>query len=149
MSQISLTFHGYWSDRNRGSIPAQSGVYCVYRGIDNGQTVTLNQLLYVGESENANARLASHEREQDWKRQLNFGETLIFAFAPITVGRERAEAAIIFRHRPPLNTSCKDAFSYDSTEITSVGQNAFLDPRFAVHRNAVSSFSASSYLTGR
>jgi hypothetical protein len=40
--------------------------------------------------------------------------------------RERAEAAMIFSHKPPCNTQCVDSFPFDTTTISTSGKNALL-----------------------
>jgi len=32
---FSMIFDGYWREPNKGGIPAESGVYCVYAGVFN------------------------------------------------------------------------------------------------------------------
>ena len=46
--------------------------------------------------------------------------------------RERAEAAMIYRHKPPENTEYVDTFPYDRTTITTSGRNALLEQHFTV-----------------
>ena len=41
MKTITLDFAGYWTNATTRML-AVSGVYCVYRCIDNGKTVTIN-----------------------------------------------------------------------------------------------------------
>lgn len=129
-----LEFDGYWREPNRGGIPSQSGVYCVYTSTHNtgNQTVSLHKLVYIGESENVRERIEGHEKLPDWRKHLQPSQQLCFSYAPITGGRERAEAAMIYRHKPPENTEYVDSFPYDRTTITTAGRNALLDQRFTV-----------------
>ena len=46
------------------------------------------------------------------------------------------EAALIFKHQPPLCTSCKDSFNYDRTTISLTGECALLTTYFTVDRTA-------------
>jgi hypothetical protein len=53
---IPLKFEGYYREVNRESVPNKSGVYLVYRCVYEKDTkpkptVTLKQLIYIGESE--------------------------------------------------------------------------------------------------
>lgn len=132
----SLTFDGYWRAGAVAGLPASSGIYCVYACTHNAQsrTVSLKRLLYIGEAANIRDRVTIHERWDDWRRRLNFGEELCFNAALISpqADRERAEAAMIFKHKPPCNTQCVDSFPFDTTTIWTSGKNALLYPQFTV-----------------
>lgn len=137
MKTISLAFEGYWLEINKSGVPAQSGIYCVYACTynQNKDTVTLRELVYVGESENVRNRLANHERLPDWKKRLKAGETLCYSVAAVSGSdRNRAEAAVIFHHKPPCNTEYKYSFPFESTTIQTSGRNALLDSSFTVYR---------------
>lgn len=136
MTTYDLTFDGYWRDEKRGGIPAQSGVYCVYACVHNRteDTVSLKKLIYIGESADVRGRVANHEKRPAWLRHLSAGQELAFTFAPIGSGRNRAEAAMIYKHKPPVNTEYVNEFPFDTTTITTGGRNALLQPRFTVNR---------------
>ena len=137
MKTISLAFEGYWLESNKSGVPAQSGIYCVYACTynQNKDTVTLRELVYVGESENVRNRLANHERLPDWKKRLKAGETLCYSAAAVSGSdRNRAEAAVIFHHKPPCNTEYKYSFPFEFTMIQTSGRNAMLDSSFTVYR---------------
>ena len=53
-------------------------------------------------------------------------------------GRERAQNALVYRHRPPCNEEVSDHFKYDVKLLTS-GANACLDPFFLIDTNGPSS----------
>ena len=134
---FNLNFEGYWRYVNRGSVPDKSGVYCVYATTynSNNNTVTLNRLLYIGESENIRERLSNHEKLKDWERLLKPGE--IISFSTVKVDpyyRERVEAAMIFEHKPPVNTEYVYNFPFDETTISTKGDNALLKEHFVVFR---------------
>ena len=40
---------------------------------------------------------------------------------------ERAEAAMIFKHKPPCNTQFVESFPFDTTTITTSGKNALMN----------------------
>ena len=132
MDTIQLEFEGYWT--KKASVPLKSGIYCVYVGTHNPSksTVSIRSLIYIGESKNANERINSHGKEDDWKRHLKREEVLIFSFAPITSSRDRAEAAMIFRHKPIENTEYENSFPFQSVQIETSGQNAQLESSFRV-----------------
>jgi excinuclease UvrABC nuclease subunit len=128
---IRLEFDGFWRDVNKAGIPAQSGVYCVYECRYDAETkkVTLLKLIYIGEADDAQARVAQHEKyEDDWSPLVGTGNTLCFAFAPIEKAqRLRAEAALIFHHKPPVNVEYKKAFPFDQTTMALSGTTGLLD----------------------
>ena len=136
--QIDLEFDGYWRESAISGLPEASGVYCVYTCIFNKEekNVTLKKLIYIGESENVNNRVKNHEKWDEWESYLNSGEQLCFSYAEIDgYYRERAEAAMIFHHDPPVNTEYVDYFPFDRTRITTKGKTAFLSKDFTVDRN--------------
>ena len=138
MKTIALDFQGYWLEVNKGGVPEKAGIYCVYAGTydKSADTVSLRELIYVGESYNVGARISNHERLSDWKKRLNTGETLCYSFAGATSeDRERAEAAVIYHHKPPCNTEYKDSFPFTETIIRTSGRNARLDSCFTVYHS--------------
>lgn len=135
---FALNYEGYWREPNIGGLPASSGIYSVYACIHNraGDTVTLNRLIYIGESADVRTRVKGHDRWSDWRRQLRSGEELCFNAALIgpEADRLRAEAAMIFRHKPPCNVEYRDSFPFDQTTISTSGRNALLEALFTVSR---------------
>lgn len=130
MDTINLNFDGYYVSIE--GVPSRSGVYCVYRGIQNKEknTVTLNQLLYIGQATDANDRLSDHEKESEWKKELKYGEIAIFTFAPIVLDKDRAEAAMISKHRPPLNSEFRYSFPFRTVQMSLSGCTALLSTSF-------------------
>lgn len=139
----SLDFDGYWRAPNISGLPAKSGVYCVYACVHNvsEKTVTLRRVLYIGEAENIQTRVAGHERWKDWERELKAGEELCFNAALISpaADRQRAEAAMIHQHKPPCNVEYVHAFPFDTTTVATSGKNAKLDSYFTVHTTPATS----------
>lgn len=139
-STISLDYDGYWREPGVGGIPNQSGVYSVYACTHNAaaNTVTIRELLYVGESTAVRDRIRQHlsgATGRSWKQHLLAGEVLCFAFAPIAgTTRERAEAALIYRHKPPENIEYVRSFprKWSPTTVKTSGQSALLDRHFTV-----------------
>ena len=144
-----LKFGGYWREVNEDGIPAKSGIYGVYAATYNSteKTVSLRKLLYIGESENVRKRIKEHEKRPRWRRELRPGEILCFNMAPISpaADRERAEAAMIFEHKPLCNVEYVNSFPFDTTTITTSGCNALMKARFTVHRTG-SQGAAATYL---
>ena len=136
MNTISLTFKGYWREINKGSVPEESGVYCVYVCTYNTseKTVSLRKILYIGESVNVRDRISDHDRLSDWKKLLKPGETLCYSFAAVdSTDRLRAEAALIYYHKPPCNTEYVNSFPFADTKIETGGRNNSLTKEFTVY----------------
>ena len=84
--------------------------------ISNYFSVSIDELLYIGESVDVNNRIANHERAGDWKKALSGSQTLCYSFAPVmNPNRERAEAALIYKHKPPMN----DEYIFIDTTLPS------------------------------
>ena len=134
---ITIKFDGYWRDENKGSLLAMSGVYCVYECIHNIQekTVSIPKLIYIGEAEDVKSRLANHEKYKDWLKHVRKGNELCFSFGGIgATDRARAEAAMIFKHKPPENTEFKISFPFDKTTMNLSRTTALLTSTFTVNR---------------
>src|SRR5438270_449663 len=133
MRKIHLDFQGYWRDAHKTSLPNLPGIFCVYSCTYNPETraVRPSRLLYVGQSVSVGDRLKSHERRDEWLSQLNKDEELCFTFASIISDRERAEAALIYYHKPAVNQEHKEAFPFEDTEMLLSGRIALLNASFA------------------
>ena len=139
-STISLAYDGYWRETYAGSIPNKSGVYSVYACTYNSAagTLSIRRLLYIGESAAVRDRIRQHlsgATGRSWKKHLLTGEVLCFAFAPISgTTRERAEAALIYKHEPPENTEYRYSFpaKWSPTTVKTSGRNKLLNPHFTV-----------------
>lgn len=134
MTMYSLTYDGYWRAQKASSIPEKSGVYSVYtcRYDISNRTVSLQKLVYIGESLNVRNRIAGHERIQDWQRHLKAGEELCFNFAPITTDRKRVEAALINHHKPAENNEFTSSFTFPETTVSTSGNSSKLTTKFTV-----------------
>jgi len=134
---ISLEFEGYYREINKGGIPAKSGIYLVYVCRYNGTegTVTLDKLIYIGEAENVNERVDNHGKWPEWRQYAPRGSQICFSFAGVTnPDRERAEAALIYHHKPPCNNEYTDSFPFEDKTVKSTGQCARLSSPITVHR---------------
>lgn len=117
-----------------------SGVYCVYRCVDNGDTVSIKELIYIGESSNVADRVSCHEKLPDWKRRLQHGETLCYSSGAVnSYDRVRVEAAMINKHKPVVNVEYKNSFPFDETTISLSGKTALLDTYFTVRKTVTAS----------
>lgn len=133
----SIVFDGYWREENKSGVPAQSGIYCVYTCSHNVQekVVTIHKLVYIGEADNVNSRILKHEKQKDWESHLRPGQELCYNFGAVSgISRERCEAAMIFKHKPPENTEYVNSFPYDQTTLNLSGKAALLQTSFTVYR---------------
>jgi excinuclease UvrABC nuclease subunit len=134
----ALEFDGYWLEAGLGNLPAKSGIYgvylCTYDKVQN--TVSLRELIYVGEAANVRDRVGGHEKSVAWRAKLKSGELLCFNTALVAgeSDRQRAEAAVIFKHKPCCNTTYVDAFPFDTTTVSISGKNALMQSSFMVQR---------------
>ena len=134
---IRLIYDGYWREPNISGIPAESGLYSVYAcRYNKANTVTILKLIYIGESSNVRDRIQGHEKWPYWRRHLHAGEQICFNFAPVSKERERAEAALIYHHKPPENTEFVDSFPYPQTTVYTSGRNALLSSAITVYTTA-------------
>lgn len=134
---INIEFNGYWLDEDKSEVPAKSGIYCVYECKYNKDknTVSLRTLIYIGESDDVNKRIANHEKYNDWLKHVRSGNELCYSFGPVgSTDRERAEAALIFEHKPPENDEYKDSFPFDKTTMSLTGKTDLLNTNFTVER---------------
>lgn len=132
----SLNFSNYCIGFNLGTIPNGSGIYCVYTGVLNPHTgqLGIEALIYVGESENVHNRIAAHERTSEWLQMTLGGKELCFTYSGIMPAdaRRRAEAALIFYHKPLLNNEYKHYFPFGQTDVKTFGYQWLLNPYFRV-----------------
>ncbi|MFP3975433.1 MAG: GIY-YIG nuclease family protein [Dehalococcoidia bacterium] len=132
---ISIEFDGYCRDEKKASIRARSGIYCVYECTYNVErnTVSIHNLIYIGEAENLHDRIADHEKRPDWLKHVRSSNELCFSIGDISeMDRERAAAAMIFRHKPPQNDEFADSFPSDETTMSISGKTALLTTNFTV-----------------
>ena len=135
---IELKFDGYWREINSSGIPNNSGIYLVYCCKYNAtaKAVSIKKLIYIGESGKVKDRISGHKKKSEcWNGKLQSGEVLCYSFAPIaSPDRERAEAALIFKHKPTCNDEYKDNFPFDETTIKSSGRCKFITSSFTVQK---------------
>lgn len=133
----SIEFDGYWREKNKSGVPPSSGVYCVYTCTYNTEKkeVSLHKLVYIGESGNCKTRIAGHEKHKLWAKHLKSGQVLCYSFGPVpSADRDRSEAALIFKHKPPENTEYINSFPFDDTTISLSGETAKLLKKLTVKR---------------
>lgn len=120
-----LNFVGYWRDENKANLPSISGVYLVYRCVYNieGNTVSLKEIIYIGQSYNIKNEFSSHAKANEFKETLLKGEDLCYSCAFV----ERAdldivENALIYAQEPPLNGVLKDNYNHDTASFALTGK---------------------------
>ena len=132
----TLSFNGYFRKPAIDSLPAKSGIYGVYRCTFNAQakTVSLKELLYIGEADDINDRVTSHERWPDWEAKLKAGEVICFTASLISpqADRERAEAAMINHYKPACNKEYVNNFPFGTTTVSIKGAWAEKKKEFTV-----------------
>ncbi len=141
---ITLAFDGYWREPKMSSLPAEAGIYCVYTCTYNADakpkpTVSIAKLVYIGESGGIRGRVTNHPLLPTWKKQLAAGQVLCFSAAKVAVeaDRQQAEAALIFKHKPPVNDEYTTAFTgFETTTINATGETAKLTTTFTVKEDA-------------
>jgi len=131
-------FERYWIESDKIGLPCKSGVYCVYECTYNPakNNVSIQKLIYIGESENANSRIVNHEKRKEWEKHVKEGNQLCYSFTVVEqYYRVIVAAAFIYRHKPPVNTEFKDHFPFDKTTVKSKGEIALLDEYFVINTN--------------
>lgn len=129
---FKLNFEGYWIDEE--SLPSRSGIYCVYSCLKFPKMVSIEKLIYIGESSDVQDRHKRHEKVYKWKKHLKGEEVLCFSYAKANyIIRDRCEAALIFKHNPPENTDRTESFSFDQTTIELTGKTDKLCEKFTIH----------------
>lgn len=130
----NLIFQGYWVRGEIEGFPAGSGIYLVYRCIYNKPTetsagsVSLKELIYIGQSENGRERILNHDKEQTFLQACENGETLCYAFAPVEKSDlDIVENALIFAQQPRLNEQGKDHFNYSAAVFVLEGRCGLME----------------------
>jgi hypothetical protein len=136
----NLHFNGYWIECNKEDIPEKPGIYCVYECSYNKVlgTVSIKNLIYIGESENVCQSILNHEGNKDWDLLLRPGFQLCYNFAEANAyDLKRIITAFIFRHKPIANKKCQDNFPFEKTIIRSTGATALLSDYFRVDEQKI------------
>jgi excinuclease UvrABC nuclease subunit len=133
---FQIEFDGYWRDINKSNIPNKPGIYCVYECTYNKEnsTVAIHKLIYIGESENINLRIASHERLEDWKKTIKPENQICYSVAIVenSEDRKKIESALIFKHEPEQNMNYVNQFPFGKIKIISSGKTALLNTDFSI-----------------
>ena len=98
MKNFTIHVQGYYLDESRKNFPSASGIYFVYRGIHDKERkrAILNELIYIGETDNLFQRHNEHDRRQDFLNTLGEGEVLFYCYAKTNcTEKERKQMSII------------------------------------------------------
>lgn len=114
MKNYILNFDGYWRECNKRDLPTYSGIYLVYRSRYNPQndTVSLVEIIYIGQTDNIHDRLINHEKKELFLSQLREHEELCYSCAEVVEDIDLVENALIFAQKPILNDLGKDNYNY-------------------------------------
>lgn len=132
---FNLNFDGYYLEKNKSGMPDESGLYCVYSCTYNkaDNTVSIKRLLYIGQSECIVSRLANHNKLDMWNAELKSGETLCYSYTKVLLADlDRCEAALIYKHKPKINTEYVNNFPFPETTIQLAGSTKNLHSSFTV-----------------
>lgn len=123
MREYRLTFDGYWRDCNKGSLPTYSGIYLVYKCIYNAynDTVSLIDIIYIGQAENIHDRHEQHDKYNDFLSQLSEGQELCYSCAPVESDLDLVENALIFVQKPVLNVEGRNSYIHSKAHIIISG----------------------------
>lgn len=130
----NIQIQGYYKDETRVRFPECAGIYFIYRGSLNTTSqppsAILNELIYIGETENLHQRHNDHDRREDFFNTLHYGEQLFYCYVQTNFAvedRKRIEAALIHELQPALNIQNQVLFNYDKTTINVLGdRHAFI-----------------------
>ena len=124
---IEVNMSGWISEFKKDLLPSRQGVYLVFGGVACGtknekgeNEAYINHLIYIGQSEDIQSRLESHEKTERFESALKGDETIFYYY--IKVGEDvvdDCEGALIrhFRNTPIINKKCKESFTSDYEKI--------------------------------
>lgn len=141
MSKFTINVQGYYLDESRKDFPLSSGIYFVYRGIHDIERnrAILNELIYIGETDNLRQRHNEHDRREDFLNTLGEGEVLFYCYAKTSCteeDRKQIESALIYAILPSLNEKSTTTFNYPTTEIIVEGnRHAFVPSSITMKGN--------------
>lgn len=129
MDRYNILFKGYRRDVFREDLPETSGVYSIYRCVYDStkKTVSLKELLYIGQSINIKQEICNHERRDEFLAEARSGEQICYAYAEVPQRQlDVVENALIFMQKPRLNNNLVDHFNHDDVEMEIEGKTALL-----------------------
>lgn len=125
MRNIDLNFEGYYLLSETSEMPKYRGIYIFYRCVYDPRenNVNLLEILYIGQAKNVNKRINNHNKFPECEEKLRYGETICFSCANVSaIDIDRAENALVYTQKPPLNEDLKDHFHYSDTTLNIEGR---------------------------
>ena len=132
--RYDLNFTGYFVDVE--ALPTGPGVYCVYRSLYNTEdkTVSLKELLYVGQKENVHDLFMERDKMEEWGRRIRPTERLCYSVASLDIrSLKPCEAALIYLAKPLLNDVGKDSYGYKDAYLSVSGAAKLLPTDVVVY----------------
>ncbi len=129
MDTYKVDFQGYWRDINKKGIPSYSGIYIVYRSVYNEDknVVGLKEIIYIGQAKDVCARIATHDKRQEFENYITAPEELCYACTEVKEpDLDIVEKALIFAQKPELNEQYKDKYNGESAIFQVNGSCALL-----------------------
>lgn len=130
MLDINITFDGFWREPNKAWITPCAGIYCVYACtyLLEAKKVHLDELLYIGQSENVNERIMSHEKAALWKSCLNPSQELCYSVAEVVQShvRDVCADALTYCAQPRCNDVLTRRYDQESVKLSLDGKVGLL-----------------------
>jgi len=128
LKTYNLNFDGYWREINKQYAPDFSGVYLIYtcKFIPEDKTVSLAELIYIGQAKNIRKRIADHSTKE-FASKLKQGMTLCYACASVDEkDLDIVENALVFAEKPLFNDKLKENYNFDDAQFIIEGTCAKL-----------------------
>lgn len=130
METYDIVFKGYRREEKVSTMPEYSGIYLAYRCAYNkaNRTVSLRELIYIGQAQNLRTRLLQHKNDGDLDKELKDGEQICYAYAKVDADKlDIVENALIFAQQPRTNTNLKQSFDHRAAKFIVEGDCALLE----------------------
>lgn len=143
MRVFNINFTGLLDDTERNQFKREQGIYCVYVGKQNNNTITPRKLVYIGETGDFRDRHydKEHEHHQDFLDECREGEEVFYNYA-VTTGitdadRVRVQDALIHELQPSINISATESFNHPDTIVIVKGNkpSAFMPDKITAARD--------------
>lgn len=149
--KLELTMRGWLSEFDKDKLPPRQGVYLVFGGKmcdkknDNERReANINHLIYIGQSDDIQHRLETHEKAERFDGELKTGEMIFYYYIKVNENAvDDCEGALIryFKDMPIINEKCKKSFTseYDKIHIILSGRIPLLlngDKDFIIGTNS-------------
>jgi len=132
--KLELEMCGWLSEFDKDRLPPRQGVYLVFGGkmcdtktADGLREAYIKHLIYIGQSDDIQHRLETHEKTERFEGELKPGETIFYHYIKVNEDAvDDCEGALIrhFKDMPIINQKCKQSFTskYDNIHIIISGK---------------------------